>query len=202
MKTPDGIIDTTLQALAKIVYTPLHAITVIQAQRDPVYRYEVEQGESTNTTYINFADMEKRWEHKNAAHEIEQKLSIAPRLEQWLERGIYATPVDATTRNIRWAWQRVTRGWDDRALWSLDHHVYKTLGQQLTEMADVAHGWPANSEWETFEDWQKTLRHHGEALTHASTALNVGDWEEDTKVMTEAQKSLQWVTKNIGCLWT
>src|SRR5882724_11835476 len=32
---------------------------------------------------------------------------------------------------VRWAWQRVHRGWDDRSIWSLDTWLARTLGAQL-----------------------------------------------------------------------
>lgn len=37
-------------------------------------------------------------------------------------------------REIRWAHQRVTRGWDDRAVWSIDYHLAKLIGQLVREL--------------------------------------------------------------------
>lgn len=101
-------------------------------------------------------------------------------------------------RDIRYAYQRVVRGWDDRSLWSLDVALSRQLGEQLTRMADIAHGWPDCSDWDyTFESWVSTLRKHGQALTLYSEG-----WTEDwASTGVPAQEALQWVSVHLGALW-
>jgi hypothetical protein len=103
---------------------------------------------------------------------------------------------------VRWAWQRVHRGWDDRALWSLDTWLAGTLGAQLVAMADVAHGWPIPSgefEW-TFESWTEALRVHGEGLlTYAEHDDTLPPRSFDPTEV--AQADLHWVADHLPNLW-
>ena len=39
-------------------------------------------------------------------------------------------------RHIKWAWQRVFRGWDDRALWGLDYWLVGKMREMLPKMRD------------------------------------------------------------------
>ena len=103
-------------------------------------------------------------------------------------------------RQIKWAYQRVTRGWDDRAVWSLDTHLSLVLGQQLIKMADIAHGYPGQEGW-TFERWTAELRTHGEALLAYSNQwddTSLDDWES---LYQPARLSLLWVADNLSSLW-
>lgn len=96
---------------------------------------------------------------------------------------------------IKFAYQRVVRGWDDTALWSLDHHLTKTLGTQLQRMAETAHGYPDNM---TYEQWTSELRRHGQALA-AYAAAETLDYDS---VYPPVREALQWVTDHLGSLWT
>ena len=60
-------------------------------------------------------------------------------------------------RNIKAAWQRAIRGYADRDTWSLDNWLLQVLPAALNHLAKHSHGWPANDEFPTFEDWQKYL---------------------------------------------
>jgi len=55
------------------------------------------------------------------------------------------------TRNIKWAWQRVNRGWDDRDLWSLDIRICVLMEQWLNEFMEENPSYPAEfthpNEW-------------------------------------------------------
>ena len=99
-------------------------------------------------------------------------------------------------RKIQFAYQRVVRGWDDRALWSLDHHLCKTLGAQLLRLADVAHGYPGEHGW-TFEGWTAELRKRGRALE----AYGLSDGRDYDTVYPPARGALEWVAENLGSLW-
>jgi hypothetical protein len=96
---------------------------------------------------------------------------------------------------IRWAWQRVHRGWDDRALWSLDTWLAGTLGAQLIAMADLAHGWPGMADW-TFETWTAALRQHGGVLSDYGHNCDADDAAIDS-----AQESMRWVADHLPNLW-
>ena len=111
-------------------------------------------------------------------------------------------------RSIRWAWQRLTRGWDDRAIWSIDHWLAKNLSEMLPELAKVSHGWPAVLVNQaglykgldpsfTFEDWQKELRKAG-ALFGRVAAEDYGDY---TLAEKEHKEAFEWLAKRAGALW-
>lgn len=104
-------------------------------------------------------------------------------------------------RRVTFARQRVTRGWDDSAVWSLDVWLCRTLGAQLTHMAGIAHGWPAGGEW-TFDMWVNTLRENGDALTAygETNELDVSAVEADA-LLAAAQDALRWVADNLPALW-
>lgn len=103
--------------------------------------------------------------------------------------------------DVRHAYQRVVRGWDDSAVWSLDDHLGETLGAQLVEMADIAHAYPG--EHYPFEQWTADLRSHGEALLtyqreHYEGADHGAEWDS---IYAPAQDALRWVADNLGSLW-
>lgn len=45
-------------------------------------------------------------------------------------------------RHLKWWWQRRTRGWDDRDLWSLDYTLAKWILPRLIEFQKVSIGIP------------------------------------------------------------
>ena len=59
-------------------------------------------------------------------------------------------------RNIKWAWQRATKGYCDWDRWDLDQYYLNVLRLSIREFAEKVHGWP-DREFETFEDWQNYL---------------------------------------------
>lgn len=96
---------------------------------------------------------------------------------------------------VRFAWQRMFRGWDDRSLWSLDTWLGRTVGAQLLAMADIAHGWPGGPDW-TFETWTAALRQHGRVLTDYGH-----NWDADNNAIEAAQESMRWVADHLPNLW-
>ena len=44
--------------------------------------------------------------------------------------------------NIKWAWQRVFRGWDDRTIWSIDYYLDKNIPIWMRELKLRKHGVP------------------------------------------------------------
>jgi hypothetical protein len=100
---------------------------------------------------------------------------------------------------IRWARQRVVRGWDDRAVWSLGHHLAKTLGEQLVTLSEGAHGYPGDKY--PYDRWTADLKRHGEALLayHCGQFEAVGEqWDA---LYEPAREALVWVAENLGTLW-
>src|SRR6185437_7285184 len=58
------------------------------------------------------------------------------------------------TQPLLWSYQRVTRGWADCDIWSLDDHLNTWLPDAL-EQLKRAHGYP--SEFENQEPWNEIL---------------------------------------------
>lgn len=83
-------------------------------------------------------------------------------------------------RQIKWAWQRMCRGWDDRAIWNLDQHLCRTLGQQLILLSKN----DDNDYW-----------YHGEML------LRYGDEQLEDEGLEYARVALRWVADNLKYLW-
>lgn len=137
-------------------------------------------------------------------------------------------PVNRLTRRVTdaknkivWASQRVTRGWDDRAVYfSLDDHLCKQLGEQLVKMAEISHGFPPNygnpdagryempcehdvaASEATFAQWTGDLRAHGNALQdYARNHHERHTPEEWDAVYVPAQDALRWVADNLASLW-
>lgn len=55
-------------------------------------------------------------------------------------------------RNIKWAWQRVYRGWDDRVPWSIDWHLCQFMPDWLRVLRDSKIGFPIEMYDDDF-DW-------------------------------------------------
>lgn len=114
---------------------------------------------------------------------------------------------------VKWAYQRVVRGWDDRAAWGCGDQLARTLGEQLVEMADIAHGFPTDygpvhslpdnpEDNPHFATWVNDLRTHGEALLayHRGDQLELTEAEWDV-LSGRAQDALRWVADNLEKLW-
>lgn len=46
-------------------------------------------------------------------------------------------------RELKWAWQRATRGWDDTAVWSIDTYLSKLIPELVRRLAEKNIGFPA-----------------------------------------------------------
>ena len=43
---------------------------------------------------------------------------------------------------VKWAYQRIIRGYDDRALWNLEYHLAKVIKEVTFQMAENSNGYP------------------------------------------------------------
>lgn len=141
-----------------------------------------------------------------------------------LLRFLEHRPVRRALRTARHARQRLQRGWDDSAVWSLDSHLCRTLGDQLVALADSPFGWPGEP-WESPAHWEQELRANGAALTRYTERFSIGDdprfdaitdpdatptqrrealdalHAEEQRVTKEAQAALVWVAGVLPHLW-
>lgn len=74
-------------------------------------------------------------------------------------------------RQIKYAWQRVFRGWDDRATWSMDYHLSKVIPEMIRELKRVSIGVPIGM----FEGMEEITLPNG-IMSYS---------EEDEKIATE-----------------
>lgn len=73
-------------------------------------------------------------------------------------------------RNIKFAYQRITRGYCDRDVWDLDHYYSELFYQTINKLAEETYTYPAEY---TFEGWQDYLR---EMAQHFK---NSQEWNEN-----------------------
>lgn len=62
----------------------------------------------------------------------------------WYERVYYAVKrgVSGSIRNIKYGWQRVTKGYDDLAWWSMDMYLSELIVKLSKELRTNSHGVP------------------------------------------------------------
>ncbi len=56
---------------------------------------------------------------------------------------------------IRWGWQRLTRGWDDRVIWSIDIHLARMIPIWLQALKEDKMGVPSNLCTKSVEDGEE-----------------------------------------------
>jgi len=78
------------------------------------------------------------------------------------------------------AWQRVFRGWDDRAVWSIDWYLAKLIPQLIRELSKQGHGLPGDlfpndtfGEGATPEEEEEALRKWHEILEKIAIGFDV-----------------------------
>lgn len=98
---------------------------------------------------------------------------------------------------VRWAAQRVVRGWDDTVLWSIDNHLAETLGAQLQRFGA---GTYAFCEGYPLIEWREDLIKHGKALSrYARDQYSFLD--DEKQMVADAKEALHWVADNLEALW-
>lgn len=124
-------------------------------------------------------------------------------------------PMRSRLRTFIFAWQRLTRGWDDSATWSLDVHLCATLADQLDRLADTSHSWPEGPEYPQYDDWAHALRENAAHLrVYASGRFDTSSFTQPDEIpdvdasharlesqYANAQEALRWVADNLGSLW-
>lgn len=68
-------------------------------------------------------------------------------------------------RNIKYAWQRATKGYSDPDVWEFDNFLAHVIAGGLNELSNCTHGFPCSllvdnteNEEEKFKKWQEILR--------------------------------------------
>ncbi len=117
---------------------------------------------------------------------------------------------------IKYAWQRVFRGWDDRVIWSVDIYLTEKVPLWLKELQDCKVGVPirffenpekieySNEEHKIARDnWNKELQVMIDGFS-ASKKIHDLEWntkEEEEELYITFEKGMQSFTKNYFSLW-
>lgn len=105
-------------------------------------------------------------------------------------------------RKIVFFYQRMTRGWDDSEMWSLDHNLAKLILPRLKHFKEVRGGYPT---FLSDKEWDEIIGKMVFAFEHYAG----NPWDLDWKFTPEAedkkkqiQEGLDLFAKYYGHLWT
>lgn len=112
------------------------------------------------------------------------------------------------SRSIKFLYQRLTRGWDDSATWSLNTHLAQIIAPRLRRFKELnTHAWPGPVEgmpgtgrFETFEEWQEALS----KMIYAFECYGAEDrdfWEFSESERKKIEEGLMLFAKCYGDLW-
>ena len=108
---------------------------------------------------INFEDGEINWDEIFPL-ESDKKWHdpiVATYWFCWRLSREYLTPIMLYCYLIKWPWQRFSRGFDDRATWSLDHTIAKFIIPRLEHLKKTTHGYPDVKGANTPEAWDECI---------------------------------------------
>ena len=100
-------------------------------------------------------------------------------------------------RVVRFFFQRLTRGWDDSDLWSLDYSLAKLITPRLRLFAEHRGGHPACM---TEEEWATILNKMCEAFEYYGSDERWGG--KEFEMCEKHQEGLDLFAKHYGSLWT
>jgi hypothetical protein len=154
---------------------------------------------------------------------LDEMDSLAPR--PWyakVARTMEEARLSKATSGLLEGFDKLTRGFTDREVWSLTGALATRAGGQLLALADMANGWPSD-EYEAFEDWVAVLRKHGNSLTSYGRQDGVSEllnaWAEvpggsderekarvaqnarEAELSKGAREAYQWIAEHHGQLW-
>jgi len=207
------LLDKAMEAITEPFLDHLHKENAKRALENPIYAEiesrRVSSGIESGSKYVLFDD-----QYGLGMEEIEIQYKILNEVSRkpWWEkplRIVSDSPVSEFLYKGKYLYQRATRTWDDRELWSLDRALTKRLGEQLINLADTAHGWPGEENgYPSVEDWNSVLYTHGKALRNYSlnkdelyfSSLPGGELKYQ-ELCNDARIALAWVAENLELLW-
>jgi len=101
-------------------------------------------------------------------------------------------------RDVRYLWQRLTRGWDDSETWSLDYSLAKLILPRLKRFQEIRGGHPAEM---TDQEWNDILK---EMIGGFEFLASDDRWacpENDIRYQ-KAQAAIELFSKYYLHLWT
>lgn len=85
--------------------------------------------------------------------------------------------ISALPRHIKWAYQRVARGWADCDTWGLSDNILEYLNGTIQHLADNHYGFPGHGRFNTDEKWTKYLNDMAACFYRAQEENNCYDHE-------------------------
>jgi len=112
--------------------------------------------------------------------------------------------------NLKYAWQRIKRGYSDYDLLDFDTYLERVLSQGLKDFAKRSTGFPNG--YETYEEWIKDLNDIAELVTKFNPDNCIDwdkdddwdwkDWEKADDESTVARELVfDWMKMHWGSLW-
>jgi hypothetical protein len=117
---------------------------------------------------------------------------------------------------LKYAWQRIFRGWDDRAIWSIDYYLSELIPELVLELKEITHGVP----WAMFpkdvvageetsedmeiasENWDKTLEKIAEGFKYFhKNVYEVSSIEEINILQEKVNESFELLSEHFMSLW-
>ena len=107
---------------------------------------------------------------------------------------------------IKWFYQRGSRGWSDRSAWSIDTWLVNNLIPMLERLKRDKHGNPTdNADWLAAQRWNNVLNEIIYGLKCAKkiddSDYNYRDKELTKRLTKSSQRSFELIGKHLFSLW-
>lgn len=102
-------------------------------------------------------------------------------------------------REMKFWWQRRTRGWDDSETWSLAEPIARFIAPRLRRYREISYVYPYSA---TLDEWTRDLDLMIFAFdTIANDVDGSRDWQDDPAVSLKVKYGLKLFTKRYLDLW-
>lgn len=110
----------------------------------------------------------------------------------WLRPAGFLKNISRIPLGIKWAWQRVFRGFAECDTWNLDNYLLDIIIGGLRHLADYAHSYPES--FGSCENWQNWLRETANMIEEGNDIEwwyeNEWPYEDTAKEMKRRQEVL------------
>jgi len=106
---------------------------------------------------------------------------------------------------VKWAWQRVFRGWDDTACWSIDEHLSILLPKVIRKLRDGCDSYPLGLK--NLKEWKVILGQMADGfeaywLMRNATFTNEKSFFKQQEILKKKfDKGFQLFVKHFSGLW-
>ena len=152
-------------------------------------------------------DKSDGWKHGNAEEFLYDITSRRMRVFDWTYNNKYMLLhpwyyIRDIYYSLKWAWQRVYRGWDDRVPWGIDFYLCSIMPAAINILIKHREGTPPGF---TADEWVKTLIKIRDGFIAGYDIMVVNyDYEIDgerKKLFDKAYEGLELFSKHFFNLW-